>query len=71
MDNSLENIELLCPNCHAFTENYRAKNIKKLSARLETVDVEPLKFGETLSEMTGNPEPSLLAHFANVEGVET
>ena len=48
-DNSFENIELLCPNCHAFTENYRAKNIKKLSARLETVDVEPLKFGETLS----------------------
>jgi hypothetical protein len=31
-DNSLENLELLCPNCHAFTDNYRAKNIKKLSA---------------------------------------
>ncbi len=48
-DNSLENLELLCPNCHALTNNYRAKNIKKLSARLETTDVEPLKFGETLS----------------------
>ncbi len=48
-DNSLDNLELLCPNCHAFTDNYRAKNIKKLSARLETTDVEPLKFGETLS----------------------
>ena len=24
----LSNLELLCPNCHAFTENYRAKNIK-------------------------------------------
>ena len=23
----LENLQLLCPNCHAFTENYRGKNI--------------------------------------------
>lgn len=28
-DNSYENLQLLCPNCHALTENYRAKNIKK------------------------------------------
>lgn len=27
-DNNLDNLELLCPNCHAFTENYRAKNKK-------------------------------------------
>lgn len=26
----LENLEMLCPNCHAQTDNYRAKN-KKLS----------------------------------------
>lgn len=25
-NNSLENLQLLCPNCHAFTNNYRAKN---------------------------------------------
>jgi len=25
-DNRLENIELLCPNCHAYTDNYRGKN---------------------------------------------
>lgn len=25
-DNSLSNLELLCPNCHALTDNYRAKN---------------------------------------------
>ena len=24
-DNRLENIEFLCPNCHALTDNYRAK----------------------------------------------
>lgn len=29
-DNDLNNLELLCPNCHAFTENYRAKNRKDL-----------------------------------------
>ena len=50
-DNSFDNLELLCPNGHAFTDNYRAKNIRKLSARLETTDVEPLKFGETLASV--------------------
>ena len=27
-DNRLENLTLLCPNCHALTETYRAKNVK-------------------------------------------
>lgn len=27
-DNRIENIEILCPNCHALTENYRGKNKK-------------------------------------------
>lgn len=31
-DNRLENLQLLCPNCHALTENYRARNIGNLSA---------------------------------------
>lgn len=31
-NNSLKNLKLLCPNCHALTDNYRAKNIKNLSA---------------------------------------
>lgn len=26
-DNRIENIEILCPNCHAQTEHYRGKNI--------------------------------------------
>ena len=25
-DNRLENLQLLCPNCHAMTDNYRGKN---------------------------------------------
>lgn len=28
-DNRLENLRLICPNCHAQTDNYRGKNIKK------------------------------------------
>ena len=27
--NEIENYELLCPNCHAFTDSYRGKNSKK------------------------------------------
>lgn len=30
-DNRLENLQLLCPNCHALTDNYRGKNILKKS----------------------------------------
>lgn len=25
-NNSLDNLQLLCPNCHSYTENYRGKN---------------------------------------------
>jgi len=69
-NNSLNNISLLCPNCHALTENYRAKNINNLSALLETARVESLKFGESFTAIAenGNPEPSLIT---NEEGVET
>lgn len=28
-NNNLDNLLLLCPNCHALTETYRGKNIKK------------------------------------------
>lgn len=38
-DNSLENLQLLCPNCHALTDNYRGKNIG-MSAQKETFEVE-------------------------------
>jgi hypothetical protein len=33
-DNRIENLQLLCPNCHSFTENYRGKN---MSARGENL----------------------------------
>lgn len=28
-NNNLENLELLCPNCHSFTDTYRGKNQKR------------------------------------------
>lgn len=28
-NNTIENYELLCPNCHAFTDSYRGKNSRK------------------------------------------
>ena len=27
LNNELDNLKLLCPNCHSFTDNYRGKNI--------------------------------------------
>jgi len=63
-DLRLENLQILCPNCHAFTDNYRGKN---LSAYKETYNVELRKFRETLTDNAdGNPEPSLFK-----EGAET
>lgn len=38
-DNRFENLQVLCPNCHALTDNYRGKNIG-MSAQEETSDVE-------------------------------
>ena len=38
-DQRLENLKILCPNCHAMTKNYRGKN-KVKSAQAETPEVE-------------------------------
>lgn len=54
-DNRLENLQLLCPNCHAYTDNYRGKNINR-SAQKEISEVEQSKFKETLLD-NGNLEP--------------
>lgn len=29
LNNEIENLQLLCPNCHSFTKNWRGKNISK------------------------------------------
>ena len=33
LNNELDNLKLLCPNCHAKTENYRGKNISTVSKK--------------------------------------
>lgn len=43
-DNRLENLQILCPNCHALTDNYSGKN-QKLNKRrkaLTTIDKEKI-----------------------------
>lgn len=34
-DNRLENLQLLCPNCHALTDNYRAKNKESVKNKIK------------------------------------
>lgn len=66
-DNRIENLILLCPNCHSCTDNYRGK--AKLSALSEMREVEYRKFKETLTgNADGNLEPSFIK---NEEGAET
>ena len=39
-DNRIENLQLLCPNCHSQTDNFRRRNVKKVvSTQKETSDV--------------------------------
>lgn len=38
-DLRIENLQILCPNCHSYTDNYRGKNIG-MSAQKETSRVE-------------------------------
>ncbi|MBR5699920.1 MAG: HNH endonuclease [Bacteroidales bacterium] len=65
-DNRLQNLQLLCPNCHALTNNYRGR--AQLSALSERRDVECRKFKETL---TGSAEGNLEPSSGNGEGAET
>lgn len=58
-DHQISNLELLCPNCHAMTDNYRARNINE---RYTGNGInEAGEFSErfkmpTLSEASGTPE---------------
>lgn len=43
-DNRLENLQILCPNCHAKTENFRSKNTSKITKdNLSTREHTPAK----------------------------
>ena len=65
-DNRMENLALLCPNCHALTNNYRGR--AKLSALSEKRAVECRKFKEAL---TGNADGNLVPSLPDEEGAET
>jgi transposase-like protein len=39
-DNRLENLQLLCPNCHSQTENFAGRNVKRLPVRSELGPIE-------------------------------
>lgn len=71
IDNSKENLQLLCCNCHGLTKNWRARNkgsveklvnssdLYELSNYYENNNLNPVKVGETLTgKADGNPEPS-------------
>lgn len=65
-DNRLENLKIICPNCHAQTPYYRGKN--KLSSLNERRELNRVKFGEILTNnVDDNPEPSSKKR----KGVET
>lgn len=34
LNNEIDNLKLLCPNCHACTDNYRGKNINKCTRKI-------------------------------------
>ena len=38
LNNELNNLQLLCPNCHAQTENWRGKNVQNKIKRIEISD---------------------------------
>lgn len=39
LNNDLNNLQLLCPNCHALTENWRGKNISKKDKKIISEEV--------------------------------
>ena len=56
-DNRLENIQLLCPNCHAYTDNYRGKNIGKQIKKVNKEINFELLDSENIEELKENNKP--------------
>ena len=49
-NNELSNLEYLCPNCHALTENYRGKNKKSTSNISEEDFIQALKSSSNIRQ---------------------
>lgn len=55
IDNRIENLKLLCPNCHAQTDHYRGRNKKSALSEMKAVEYRKLRE----ASLTGNPDPSI------------
>lgn len=51
-NNILNNLQLLCPNCHAKTDNYKSKNYKKIDKidSIDRIDIIKNNFGKDIIE---------------------
>lgn len=65
-DNRLKNLQLLCPNCHAITDNYRGKNQK--SSLSERKEIEYRKFKE---ESINNIKANIESSFTESKDIDT
>ena len=50
INNTLENLQILCPNCHALTENYCGKNKKQFSQISDEDFVEALQSSKSIRQ---------------------
>lgn len=51
LNNEIDNLQLLCPNCHAFTNNYRGKNINNGSNKVSDDEfADMLKVSKTIRQ---------------------
>lgn len=51
LNNEIDNLKLLCPNCHALTDNYRGKNINKGTIKVSDDELaEALKNSENIRQ---------------------
>lgn len=55
-DNRLENLQLLCPNCHAQTDNYRGRNGKRYDLK-EVIPIQPRVITNTKIEIIKEEKP--------------
>lgn len=54
-DNRLENLEVLCPNCHSQTDSWGGRNRRSLRAKAELSRNEPVDIGETAAQALTTP----------------
>lgn len=50
LNNELENLELLCPNCHALTDNYCGKNVGNQTKYTDDMYVEALRNSQNIHQ---------------------